>query len=95
MNRQTDGGQSDSCVHSLAPHKPSLIKMITNEWSSNLHSALWEVESFLHDGRQFPDPAALLAQDVLSTGGQDDNFRPGGRHTHLHAAVAIFRQLTS
>ncbi len=46
-------------------------------FSTHLDCSLLEVESLLHDGRQFPDASALLPQHVLCPGGEDDDFCAG------------------
>lgn len=60
-----------------------------------LNSSLREVESLLHNCRQFANSSALLTQYVLSSGGQNDDFGPGGCYSHLNAAVSIFSKFSS
>lgn len=48
----------------------------------------------LHDGGQFADATALLAQHVLGLGGHDDDLSAGGCDADLDAGVAILGQLT-
>lgn len=58
-----------------------------------LDAILGEVEPLLDDRGQLPDPAALLAEHVLRARGADDDLRAHRRDAHLHAGVAVLRQL--
>jgi hypothetical protein len=54
---------------------------------------LGEVEPLLNNSRQFADSASLLAQDVLGSGGHDDDLGFGRGDPDLDAGVAILGQL--
>lgn len=64
-------------------------------FSVELDGSLGEAEPLLNDGGQFADSAALLAQNVLGSGGHDDDLGPGGGDSDLDAGVTIFGQLAS
>lgn len=57
------------------------------------HRVVLEVEAFLHGSGQLADALTLGAQHILRARGADDDLRLGGRHAHLHTAVAILREL--
>lgn len=59
-----------------------------------LNSSLRKVVPFLDHRCQFTDASALLTQNILRSGGQNDDLRAGGSHSHLNTAVAILGQLT-
>ena len=84
-------------IPSVRPRSDSVIIKVGLEVSSHhvtyLHSSLWEAEPLLHDGSQFSNAPAFLAQHILCPCCQDDDLRPGRSDPHLHPTVAILRQL--
>jgi len=52
-----------------------------------------KVKALLHDGGELANASALLAQDLLGLGGQDNDLSAGGRDTHLDTTVAVFGEL--
>ena len=60
-----------------------------------LYSSLGKVVPLLDHGGQFANTSAFLTQNILCSGGQNDDFCAGGSHSHLNTAVAILCQLSS
>jgi hypothetical protein len=57
--------------------------------------AFWEVEPLLNNRCQFPDPSALLTQNILGLRGQDDDLSPGWSDSNFDTTVAIFSEFSS
>lgn len=53
------------------------------------------VSPLLNDSSQFTDATSLLTQNILCSGGHDDDLGSGWCHTDLNAGVAIFGKLAS
>ena len=60
----------------------------------DLNGTLGEVESLLDDGGQLSDSLALLAKDILSAGGLDDDLDSGRGHADLKAGITILSELS-
>ena len=58
------------------------------------NGTLREVESLLNNGRQLSDSLALLAKDILSAGGLDDDLNGGRCDSHLKTGIPILSQLS-
>ena len=58
------------------------------EGFSYLDGVLVEVEPLLDEGGELANAAALLAEDVLGAGGENDDLGPGRGHTDLNTRVA-------
>jgi len=59
----------------------------------DLNSSDGEVESLLHHGGHLANALALLTEDILGTGGLDDDFSAGGGDADLKACISILSQL--
>lgn len=59
-----------------------------------LDRVLVEVESLLDERSKFTNSTSLFAEDVLGSGGQDDDLGTGWGDTDLNARVAIFGELS-
>ena len=60
-----------------------------------LDSAISKVETLLDDRGELADTLSLLAENVLGTGGTDDDLSAVGSGTDLNTGVAILGKLTS
>jgi len=67
---------------------------LLNLLSVQLDRPLTKLESFLHKSSQFPDSAALVAEDFLGVGGTDDDFCPGRGDADFTARIALFGKFT-
>lgn len=81
-------GRCEKCI------SHSMFALVQSRNITHLNSSLGEVVTLLNHGCQFTDATALLAQNVLCSGCQDDDFCACGSHSHLNTAVAILGQLT-
>lgn len=64
-----------------------------NALSVQLDGAIREVETLLDDGSQLANAAALLTQNILGTGGTDDDLSALGGLTDLDTSETIVAQL--
>jgi hypothetical protein len=60
-----------------------------------LEGALGEAEALLDESSELTNAATLLAKNLLSVGGADDDFGPGVCDADLAAGVAFLGELTS
>ena len=68
---------------------------VGNLLSVKLNTVLRKPESLLDKGRQLSDSPSLLTENILGTGGSDDNLCPHGSDPNLHTWVTILCQLSS
>lgn len=85
-------GKLNECSHGLKYDKcHSILQTVENDY---LNSSLWEVEPFLHYWGQFSDSPAFFTEDILCSGGQDNDFSTCWGDTDFYTTVAIFCQLS-
>ena len=61
--------------------------------SIELDGSLWEVESLLNKASQFSDSSSLFSENILGSGGHDDDLGSCWSHTDLNTGVTILGQL--
>merc|ERR1719333_616007 len=64
-----------------------------NLLSIELDGSLWEVKSLLNKTGQFSDSSSLFSENILGSGGHDDDLGSGWSHTDLNTGVTILGQL--
>lgn len=85
-------GKLNECSHGLKYDKCySILQTVENDY---LNSSLWEVEPFLYYWGQFSDSPAFFTEDILCSGGQDNDFSTCWCDTDFYTTVAIFCQLS-
>merc|ERR1719401_137259 len=67
-------------------------RTILDTLCEELNAVLGKTVTLLHHGRELPDAAALLAEDLARARRSDDNLGTDGRHAHLHARITVLGQ---
>merc|ERR1712114_91862 len=89
----SDGQTSDQLVTERLGLSDRAKTASRHLFGVKLDGAIGIVEALLHDGSELTDALAFVAQYVLRTRGENDDFRARRRHAHLDTAVSVFGQL--
>merc|ERR1719401_1081740 len=64
-------------------------RTILDTLCEELNAVLGKTVTLLHHGRELPDAAALLAEDLARARRADDDLGTNGCDTHLHTRIAV------
>merc|ERR1712066_940836 len=64
-------------------------------FSKKFNLSVFHLESLLYDGGQFSNSLSLVSQDILCSGGKDDNFGSFGSNSDFDTGITVFGKFLS
>jgi hypothetical protein len=89
MNSPPDGKTSQELVPQRLALSDGVQSTVLNLLGVELDGSLGELEPLLDEGGELPDPASLLAENLLGVGGADDDLGAGVGDADLAARVSL------